>query len=170
MGAQQLCQKAFPAVPACQQSVFLVFLVLSVHIFSDWSLLFSSTSGNCKRSESVLTGLLDLSRFSNLLLMQPQKGNKPRPNRDLWQLVLVHGCLWSDEWLWPAFRRRCQLLRPGSCGNAEHEVQNSREKPCATKKNRPYAATSADLILLLSYFLIDGEPILICSALSWDVM
>lgn len=132
--AQQLCQKAFPSVPACLQSVLLVFLVLSVCIFSDWNLLFASTSGNSKRSESVLTGLLDLSWFSNLLLMQPQKGNKPRPNRDLWQLVLVHGCLWSDERLWLAFRRRCQLLRPGSCGNAEHEVQNSHEKPWATKK------------------------------------
>lgn len=72
-----------------------------------------------------------------------------KPNCDLWQLVLLRGRLGSDQQLWPAFRRRCQLLRPGYCGITDNRRESSAEKPFSKITSWPKEAGPVLLLLLI---------------------
>lgn len=72
-----------------------------------------------------------------------------KPNCDLWQLVSLRGRLGSDQQLWPAFRRRCQLLRPGYCGITDNRRKSSAEKPFSKITSWPKEAGPVLLLLLI---------------------
>lgn len=73
------------------------------------------------------------------------------PNWDLWQLISLRWHLGSDQKSWLAFRR-CQLLRPGYCENADKKRESSLEKPFSKITSWPKETVPVLLLLLICLY------------------